>query len=167
MPACSCPGFRALVSLQGWLLHVTASCTLHSVHVMSAPRCLSCSFPSCGNRFALIRNFAGWKGFDGWARNAMFKILGEDKVMVEKLTPERLAAEFSLGPDAPQVSCEEGWADVWHGRRQQMHISRLPHGISLNVSTPTTSTAHGCTRAERTRVCCASCWRDVPGLAWV
>jgi hypothetical protein len=33
----------------------------------------------------------------------MFKILGEDKVMVEKLTPERLAAEFSLGPDAPQV----------------------------------------------------------------
>jgi hypothetical protein len=33
----------------------------------------------------------------------MFKILGEDKVMVEKLTPERLEAEFSLGPDAPQV----------------------------------------------------------------
>jgi hypothetical protein len=33
----------------------------------------------------------------------MFKILGEDKVMVEKLTPERLQAEFSLGPDAPQV----------------------------------------------------------------
>lgn len=54
-------------------------------------------------RFALVRNFAGWEGFDGWARNAMFKILGEDKVMVEKLTPERLEAEFSLGPDAPQV----------------------------------------------------------------
>jgi hypothetical protein len=50
-----------------------------------------------------VRNFAGWEGFDGWARNAMFKILGEDKVMVEKLTPERLEAEFSLGPDAPQV----------------------------------------------------------------
>lgn len=54
-------------------------------------------------RFALIRNFAGWEGFDGWARNAMFKILGEDKVMVEKLTPERLETEYSLGPDAPQV----------------------------------------------------------------
>jgi len=54
-------------------------------------------------RFALVRNFAGWDGFDGWARKAMFKILGEDKVMVEKLTPERLEAEFSLGPDAPQV----------------------------------------------------------------
>jgi hypothetical protein len=36
----------------------------------------------------------------------MFKILGEDKVMVEKLTPERLQAEFSLGPDAPQVGVE-------------------------------------------------------------
>lgn len=31
-------------------------------------------------RFCLIRNFAGWEGFDGYARNAMFKILGEDKV---------------------------------------------------------------------------------------
>jgi hypothetical protein len=60
-----------------------------------------CSCHPC--RFALIRNFAGWEGFDCWARNAMFKILGEDKVMVEKLTPERLHAEFSLGPDAPQV----------------------------------------------------------------
>jgi hypothetical protein len=65
---------------------------------------LSCWYIDC--RFALIRNFAGWEGFDGWARNAMFKILGEDKVMVEKLTPERLQAEFSLGPDAPQVGVE-------------------------------------------------------------
>lgn len=32
------------------------------------------------NRFCLIRNFAGWEGFDAWARRAMFKILGEDKV---------------------------------------------------------------------------------------
>ncbi len=32
------------------------------------------------NRFCLIRNFAGWEGFDSWARSAMFKILGEDKV---------------------------------------------------------------------------------------
>ncbi len=32
------------------------------------------------NRFCLIRNFAGSSAFDSWARNAMFRILGEDKV---------------------------------------------------------------------------------------
>ena len=32
------------------------------------------------NRFALIRNFAGFSGFDAYARQSMFKILGEDKV---------------------------------------------------------------------------------------
>jgi hypothetical protein len=31
-----------------------------------------------------VRNFAGWEGFDGYARNAMFKILGEDKVRALK-----------------------------------------------------------------------------------
>ncbi|KAF6263226.1 hypothetical protein COO60DRAFT_1267627 [Scenedesmus sp. NREL 46B-D3] len=69
----------------------------------------------CVNRFALVRNFAGWEGFDGYARNAMFKILGEDKVMVEKLTPERLSHEFSLGPDAPQVAfraLRQEWVDM-------------------------------------------------------
>jgi hypothetical protein len=53
----------------------------------------------------------------------MFKILGEDKVMVEKLTPERLHAEFSLGPDAPQVgfgacsgpSFRGSWGGQGHG----------------------------------------------------
>lgn len=72
----------------------------------------------CINRFALVRNFAGWDGFDGWARKAMFKILGEDKVMVEKLTPERLEAEFSLGPDAPQVAfrkLRQEWIDMGYG----------------------------------------------------
>lgn len=69
-------------------------------------------------RFCLIRNFAGWEGFNGYARNAMFKILGEDKVMVEKLTPERLAAEFSLGPDAPQIAfrkLRQEWIDMGYG----------------------------------------------------
>ncbi|WIA21123.1 hypothetical protein OEZ85_005438 [Tetradesmus obliquus] len=72
----------------------------------------------CVNRFALVRNFAGWEGFDGYARNAMFKILGEDKVMVEKLTPERLSHEFSLGPDAPQVAfraLRQEWIDMGYG----------------------------------------------------
>jgi len=32
------------------------------------------------NRFCLIRNFAGWDGFDDYARSAMYKILSEDKV---------------------------------------------------------------------------------------
>jgi hypothetical protein len=31
-----------------------------------------------------VRNFAGWEGFDGWARNAMFKILGEVRVCVRE-----------------------------------------------------------------------------------
>ncbi|KAF8056873.1 ddmC [Scenedesmus sp. PABB004] len=67
------------------------------------------------NRFCLIRNFAGWEGFDGYARRAMMKILGEDKVMVERLTPERLGREFSLGPDAPQVAfraLRQEWVDM-------------------------------------------------------
>ena len=48
----------------------------------------------------------------------MFKILGEDKVMVEKLTPERLGKEFSLGPDAPQVAfrkLRQEWIDMGYG----------------------------------------------------
>jgi hypothetical protein len=32
------------------------------------------------NRFCLIRNFAPNKAFDAYAKKAMFKILGEDKV---------------------------------------------------------------------------------------
>lgn len=34
----------------------------------------------------------------------MFKILGEDKVMVEKLRPELLEKEYSLAPDRPQIA---------------------------------------------------------------
>lgn len=56
------------------------------------------------NRFCLIRNFALWDGFDGWARKNMYKILGEDKVMVEKLKPERMLHEYSLPPDGPQIA---------------------------------------------------------------
>jgi len=56
------------------------------------------------NRFCLIRNFAGWDGFDAWARNAMFKILGEDKEMVEELKPELVRSEVSLGADLPQIA---------------------------------------------------------------
>ena len=34
----------------------------------------------------------------------MFKILGEDRAMVELLRPEELDHEFSLSPDGPQVA---------------------------------------------------------------
>jgi hypothetical protein len=38
--------------------------------------------------------------------------------MVEKLTPERLSHEFSLGPDAPQVAfraLRQEWIDMGYG----------------------------------------------------
>jgi hypothetical protein len=40
------------------------------------------------------------------------------QVMVEKLTPERLSHEFSLGPDAPQVAfraLRQEWIDMGYG----------------------------------------------------
>jgi hypothetical protein len=40
------------------------------------------------------------------------------QVMVEKLTPERLSHEFSLGPDAPQVAfraLRQEWVDMGYG----------------------------------------------------
>jgi phenylpropionate dioxygenase-like ring-hydroxylating dioxygenase large terminal subunit len=72
------------------------------------------------NRFCLVRNFAGFSGFDGWARRAMFKILGEDKAMIERLQPERLRREFSLGPDAPQVAfrkLRQEWVDLGYATK--------------------------------------------------
>jgi phenylpropionate dioxygenase-like ring-hydroxylating dioxygenase large terminal subunit len=72
------------------------------------------------NRFCLVRNFAGFSGFDSWARRAMFKILGEDKAMIERLQPERLRREFSLGPDAPQVAfrkLRQEWVDLGYATK--------------------------------------------------
>lgn len=46
---------------------------------------------------------AGSPLFDAWARKATYRILNEDKVMVEKLKPDQMPAEFSLQPDRPQV----------------------------------------------------------------
>jgi len=151
------------------------------------------------NRFCLIRNFAGWEGFDGWARSAMFKILGEDKVglattcacapawvlglkrapnapacwmlapttcvtrlgsglhasttaqtaphvvgivsaqvMIEKLHPERLAQEFSLGPDAPQIAfrCAACRAQNQLGSAQGHEHSMLQHCSPRRSSSP-------------------------------
>ncbi|KAI8469290.1 MAG: hypothetical protein J3K34DRAFT_513670 [Monoraphidium minutum] len=56
------------------------------------------------NRFCLIRNFATSPILDGFARKSMFKILGEDKVMVDRLRPEATPTEVSLAPDGPQLA---------------------------------------------------------------
>lgn len=75
------------------------------------------------NRFCLIRNFAGWEGFDAWARQAMFRILNEDKVMVEQLKPEKIRAEVSLEPDRPQIAfrkLRQEWIDMGYGVLPEM-----------------------------------------------
>lgn len=70
------PLFGLLLPAHCWCVHASVhACVL--AHTWSWCD-ISLTFAS--TRFALIRNFAGWEGFDGYARNAMFKILGEDKV---------------------------------------------------------------------------------------
>jgi phenylpropionate dioxygenase-like ring-hydroxylating dioxygenase large terminal subunit len=78
------------------------------------------------NRFALVRNLAWDKtgtfnasAWDGWARKAMFKILGEDKIMVEKLRPDLLAKEYSVRADLPQIEfrkLRQQWVDLGYVR---------------------------------------------------
>lgn len=55
------------------------------------------------NRYALIRNKFNADLFDPIAADAMRKILGEDKVMVEQLRPELLEQEISVRADAIQT----------------------------------------------------------------
>lgn len=55
------------------------------------------------NRFALVRNFATSDLFDGWANQAMMRILQEDKEMVEKLRPQGVLKEVSVRADLPQI----------------------------------------------------------------
>lgn len=83
------------------------------------------------NRFCLIRNFLGWDGFDDYARSQMFKILGEDKVMVEKLRPDALDFEYSLGPDGPQVAFRK-LRDEWvkMGYASRYGLGRAPTGTA-------------------------------------
>jgi hypothetical protein len=72
----------------------------------------------------------GWEGFDDYARAQMFKILGEDKVMVEKLRPEALEHEFSLGPDGPQVAfrkLRDEWVKMGYASRSGI-ARRTPGG---------------------------------------
>ena len=63
------------------------------------------------NRFALVRKLGSdptgafnWGVWDGLARRAMLRILGEDKAMVEGLRPDMLAREVSVRADLPQTA---------------------------------------------------------------
>lgn len=70
------------------------------------------------NRFCLIRNFAQWEGFDGFAEKSMMKILGEDKEMLDKLAPEMIRQEVSLEADLPQIAfrkMRQQWVDMGYG----------------------------------------------------
>eukprot|EP00882_Tetradesmus_deserticola_P000142 GHRQ01000160.1.p1 GENE.GHRQ01000160.1~~GHRQ01000160.1.p1 ORF type:complete len:682 (+),score=313.23 GHRQ01000160.1:310-2355(+) len=87
------------------------------------------------NRFCLIRNFAINPAFDFMARDNMLKILGEDKVMVDKLAPHRLEQEYSLAPDAPQIAfrqLRQSWVDMGYAVPAEDELPRrglLPPGI--------------------------------------
>jgi hypothetical protein len=57
----------------------------------------------------------------------MYKILGEDKVMVEKLAAERLPVEYSLAPDAPQIAfrkLRQDWIDMGYGVPPESELPR-------------------------------------------
>jgi hypothetical protein len=74
------------------------------------------------NRFALVRRLK-WdrsgvfnaRAWDSMARDAMLKILSEDKAMVEQLNYHQLPAEYSVRADLPQVQfrkLRQHWADL-------------------------------------------------------
>jgi hypothetical protein len=57
----------------------------------------------------------------------MYKILGEDKVMVDKLAPERLEVEYSLAPDLPQIAfrqLRQEWIDMGYGVPPESELPR-------------------------------------------
>lgn len=89
------------------------------------------------NRFALIRNFGGWEGFDSYARGQMFKILGEDRAMVERLRPDQLEREYSLAPDGPQVAFRK-LRDEWVrlGYASPDGLARRPGGKKRPEAVP-------------------------------
>ncbi|GLI62695.1 hypothetical protein VaNZ11_005371 [Volvox africanus] len=69
-------------------------------------------------RLCIIRNFALSKVFDNYTRNNMYKILSEDKDMIEQLKPEQLMTEVSLQADLPQIAfrkLRQEWIDMGYG----------------------------------------------------
>jgi len=103
-------------------VHVTARALLPSTSIISFTLGAGLSFTTfvnttpvapgkAINRFALIRRLSSdptgifnaslW---DGMARRAMLRILGEDREMVEALTPGALDVEVSVKADLPQTA---------------------------------------------------------------
>ena len=103
------------------------------------------------NRFALVRNLS-WdksgafnaRAWDSWARRAMLKILGEDKVMVEQLRPERLVREFSVRADSPQVAfrkLRQEWVDLGYVNRSAATASSSSSSSASSSSAPSPSSS--------------------------
>ncbi|GFR49992.1 hypothetical protein Agub_g12138 [Astrephomene gubernaculifera] len=85
------------------------------------------------NRFCLIRNFATSPLFDAYTRKNMYKILTEDKVMIEMLKPEQLLNEVSLEADKPQIAfrkLRQEWLDMGYGVQPEANAR---HTGSLRV----------------------------------
>ena len=116
-------------------VHVTARAMLPSSSVITFTLARGLSFSTVVNttpidehrtvnRFALVRKLAvdpvgaamfNWPVWDGVARQAMLKILGQDKVMVEQLRPECLDREVSVRADMIQVAfrrLRQAWLDA-------------------------------------------------------
>ncbi|KAK9917944.1 hypothetical protein WJX75_009983 [Coccomyxa subellipsoidea] len=103
-------------------VHVTAQALLPSTSVIAFTLGNGLSFTTfvntvpinenrTVNRFALIRRLSldklGIFNMDAWdrfARQAMIRILSEDKAMVEQLRPDMLAREISVKADLPQIA---------------------------------------------------------------
>ncbi|GIL69464.1 hypothetical protein Vretimale_13577 [Volvox reticuliferus] len=87
------------------------------------------------NRFCIIRNFALSQIFDNYTRKNMYKILGEDKVMIEQLKPEQLVSEVSLQADLPQIAfrkLRQEWIDMGYGV-QPAQISTHSGSLRLDM----------------------------------
>ena len=117
---------KAVSPLWAWSVvpevHVTARANLPSTSVISFTLGGGLSFTTfvntvpvrpgvTVNRFALVRRLGtdptgafNWGLWDGLARKAMLRILGEDKAMVEGLRPDMLAREVSVRADLPQTA---------------------------------------------------------------
>lgn len=87
------------------------------------------------NRYSLVRNLQ-WDNtglfnadaWDHWAKQAMHKILSEDKVMVEQLRPETVPREFSVRADLAQIDfrrLRQQYIDMGYGIPPESQGSNL------------------------------------------
>jgi len=108
------------VEVQAWLpMSSAVRITLgHGIQMITFVNTVPIDEHRSINRFCLIRNFATSPLMDGFVRKEMYKILGEDKVMVETVRPENMRQEFSLEVDLPQIGfrkLRQEWIDMGYG----------------------------------------------------